>query len=155
MVSGIFYHHGLSLDGERNKTPYRAYENKDSYLTLRNGENPGLMPFWKGPIGLFNHWCKHIDPLEHKHVYVRRPVEDVADSLIKYGKSHNRGPHRDYIIQNVQIAYNWMDTVRYFCGGVDVNTPKLWEHDYSEIKRAFDYCGLEFDPAIAKQVIDK
>ena len=156
MVAGLFYHHGLRFTGEKQKTAYRAFENKVSYPALRNNTDPEIMEsddFWKGPIGLFNKWCRHIDPLEHKHIYVRRPAEQVAASLVRHGGGNRSEEDLPALTKNVEIAYEWMTTVKYFCGGVDVFTEKLWNGDYSNIRQAFEYCDLEFDEQIADKFI--
>ena len=183
MVAGLFYHHGLRFTGEKQKTAYRAFENKVSYPALRNNRmrtytetvaretsdiiagwgdalrnntDPEIMEsddFWKGPIGLFNKWCRHIDPLEHKHIYVRRPAEQVAASLVRHGGGNRSEEDLPALTKNVEIAYEWMTTVKYFCGGVDVFPEKLWNGDYSNIRQAFEYCDLEFDEQIADKFI--
>jgi len=38
--------------------------------------------------------------------------------------------------------------------GIDVFTDELIAGEYGSIERAFDYCGIEFDPAIADDFID-
>lgn len=154
MVAGLLYHHGLKLSGEDNRTPYRAFENKQAHKMIRKGIDPQLKDdFWKGGIGQFNNWLKHIDPLEHLHLYVRRDPEQVTDSLIKYG-GRDRRFHRGDILKQVKIAYGWMDTVKYFCGGVNVYTEKLWKRDFSNIRDAFAYCDLEFNEQIANRFIE-
>ena len=156
VVGGLLYHHGLRFTGEKNKTPYRSFENKASYPALRNGYDPEIMDsddFWKGPVGLFNNWCKFIDPIDHKHVYVRRTPDDVAASLVKY--SSGRLTKRDIplLTSNVKIAYEWMDTIRRFCGGVNVYPEHLWRRDYGNIRKVFDYCELDFNEDIADSFI--
>jgi hypothetical protein len=54
----------------------------------------------------------------------------------------------------IQPHVEAMDYVRDNLGGVDVFTDEVVKGDYSSLERAFDACGLTFDPAIADDFVD-
>lgn len=89
-------------------------------------------------------------PLWHefdaKYICVRRDLKSVERSGQASGMLRNPkaiGPHVEA-----------MDYVRDNLGGVDVFTDEIVKGDYSSLERAFDACGLDFNPAIADEFVD-
>lgn len=83
------------------------------------------------------------------NIFIRRPARDVATSL-----SNKRS---DVTFEDAYIAAKWrtryMNDLREEYGGVDVHTDRILEGDFSEIKHAIEYCGLEFDEDVARRAI--
>ena len=81
-----------------------------------------------------------------KFVCVRRDLQSIERSGQKSGLLRNSAA--------IQPHVEAMDYVRDNFGGVDVFTDKVVAGDFSSLERAFDHCGIDFDPAIADEFVD-
>jgi len=89
-------------------------------------------------------------PLWHefdaKYICVRRDLKAIERS----GQSSGMLRNPKAIPPHVEA----MDYVRDNLGGVDVFTDEIVKGDYSSLERAFEACGLDFNPAIANTFIE-
>lgn len=85
-----------------------------------------------------------------KYVFVRRPVESVVASLDDKG-----GNHKGNAEHIVRARYAFMDELSAERGIPFIYTDDVVKGDYSSLERAFEHCGLEFNPEIADRMIDE
>lgn len=121
--------------------PVDDWPNRVRSILHRHGYSGGPWLF-KGSAMYYPLWLS-MDPC---WICVRRDIRAIEQS----GK--RSGMMRDDV--RVPGHVGAMDYVRDELGGVDVFTDELIAGDYSSIVRAFDHCGIKFDPAIADDFID-
>lgn len=161
----IFAEHGLEHNGNENYENQRIKHWVKSRFII-NHSNPKLLTpaesaikefkrlveeeqinLWKGAVMFY--------PLFHqfkpKIVGIQRDM-DAATRSIMNKNSGAKDYDKTYSIINKR--YQLMDGIVDQYGGVIVQPDELVKGDYSSLEQAFDYCELEFDPAIARNVID-
>ena len=162
MITGIFAAHGLELGEVRNSGPYKSLENivlRDHVRELSvRGKNKFLeyIPALGGTkelveqlgVDLFKCSVECWKPFEpfSTAVKIKRNIKNAAESVTK------RGVDRDYdeAVKIIEKRYQMLDSIP----GPTIHTDKVMAGDYSELKAAFDYCGLVFDADLAKSCID-
>jgi hypothetical protein len=174
LVAKIFQEHGLWLgdpgpDGKISSGgSYLSYEN-DYLKSLQKRYTNNILPVMKETISStqferevvshvgtknccfktgiehFNMW-KSFTPY---NIFIRRPVEEVVNSL------KQKRPDTDikYATKVTKWRYNYMDECKRTYGGVDVNTGKILEEDYSEIYEALVYCDIEPIESLVQKAI--
>ncbi len=174
MTAGIFAHHGVWVGPYRKGDRYNAkgyYESTPFKQLLiahcgrltSDGEVAQPVKGWRqiaeqclkdngytGGPWLVKHSALYA-PLwrefeDAKYVCVRRDVGAVIDS----GKRSRMGIDHYSAGAHAQV----MDNVVSELGGVNVYTDNIVNGDYSSLRKAFDYCGLEFAAKIADSFID-
>jgi hypothetical protein len=90
------------------------------------------------------------DEFSPKFVIVKRNYESVINSNTKSGMAGIRG-------EQLKAAYNLnlheMDCVHDKFGSPVIHSDKVIQGDFSEVEKAFDYCGLEFEIDRAETVV--
>jgi hypothetical protein len=85
------------------------------------------------------------------NIYIKRSPEGVAKSL-----STKRA---DVVYEDAYEAavwrFNYMDELQQEFGGVSVNTDNIVNDDFSEMKAAIEYCGLEWNEEAARRAITR
>jgi hypothetical protein len=175
MVAGLFAHHGLWVGqeyatGSGLGADYVAYENvaikewlraryglQGSDLVsktqaaefaefMRNLVPAGRRFLFKGGVmfwPLFEQFKPHL-------VFVKRNLESSVAAIMN---RPNAGAE-DYVRETIVRRYALMDAIHETHGGTVIDTDKLITGDYSNIKAAFDDCGLEFVEEIAEKLIE-
>ena len=180
MVSNIFIHHGVWWGDtiatqdyiEKGKPKsYVSYENQNIKALLfkfkqRHWKKVHLTPVF--PVAGFTQALSKIVPtdktwmmktgveyfnafkeLNPYNIYIKRSPEGVANSLsskradVKYQDAYDAAVWR----------FNYMDQLQEQYGGVSVSTDSIIDDDFSEMKEAIEYCGLEFDEEAARRAI--
>jgi len=171
MVTAIFRKHGISIGckGYENEFGYQTHEN----TKIRRAVNEithvsGLPPVkkFKSNFGaehirkifrsMPNNWVYKVGPQDHdvlkaafpdaKFVCVKRDIENTTMSQHK-----KRGGNVDSLREHNVLVMEQMKSFGY----PFVDSDAVIAGDYSTLESAFDYCGLNFDPRIADQCIDK
>ena len=78
-----------------------------------------------------------------KYVFIRREEESIRISGKMSGMNRN--------LDSIRLHNKVMDEL----DGFDIWPGKYINGDYTELKKMFDYLGLEFKPGIADELIDK
>ena len=173
MTSGIFHHHGVwvgKCNPPSDQNPKGFFENKAVKKLLKKTYGIDLREI-KEPIPGFRAEVEAILNSEgyeggpwlvkHSAVYykawnefnplfvkVRRPVEATFESTRQLHVSRYTDEERKHIIDLHEKA---MDSVP----GPDVFTQDIVLGDYSSLKRAIEYCGLEYNEKIVEDFVDK
>lgn len=163
MTARIFERHGLRHKGNKNcenmaiQKWIKARYQKDHFKLKPAPYLEGFkeyvlsqgVDFWKGDVMYYTLF----EPLGPKLIYIKRDIESVVRSISAKNKGAEKaGPKT---VRNlIQFRYNYMDALKAIHGGIEVFTDELIQGNYSSLERAFEYCGLDFDPKHADQEID-
>ena len=161
LTARIFLRHLRGEIGQANGE-HKGIENWIRQRYTKDHQNPCPLPYlpgfreyldslkldlWKGDVMYF--------PLfeNEKAVFIKRDVDSVVKSLMaKNNRAAKQDPEK---VKNlIQTRYNYMDQIQSVYGGATVYTDELIEGDYSSLEMAFEYCGLPFNPEIARSEID-
>lgn len=108
---------------------------------------------WSGEPWLYKQsalYWRAWDDFNPKFICVRRDIEQTVQSNIDCGL-HRGKWSREQLTDIIESHHREMDIVREVYDGIDVFTDQLIERDYSSLKQAFDYCGIE----MKKEVVDE
>lgn len=174
MIAGIFASHGVWHGKDRMQpSQWNAkgfFQNGEIHKSMKDfygrdieGEPPvhdiewdnqlkailkrqGATYPWFIKTGTFYHpvWKNLVD----KQIMIRRPLDKILDSY----KRCNFLPEQKWNVEFiVKRQLEMMDKME----GVTIDTERVVLGDFSQLKEAFDYCGLEFKPEIAEDFVDK
>jgi hypothetical protein len=107
--------------------------------------------FWKCGVSNYKLWRKWHPELsgEVRYVLVRRNIGDTVKSRLAKGHSGNVDTNHNHIEHvNVQLDY-----IRDAHGGMDVNTDEVIHGYWGGLRKAIEYCGIEFDPKATEEAI--
>jgi hypothetical protein len=163
MVASVFHAHGLWFGStDRLRAGYDSFENSQikAYLKTTYGELPAR---FVDPVPGIDKWLdnvphgarmafkcavayfpvfKHLNPC---WIYVKRDVADTATSFMA-----KRGPQdtrpRKAVEAMIAERFALMDELRDRHGGVSVDTDAVMSGDRSTLRRAVEYCGIDYDP---------
>ena len=182
MVSNIFIKHGVWWGSTIATQDYMENNKRKSYVSYENQNIKKLLlkyktKHWKKvhltpvfPVDGFTRDLAKILPsdetwmmktgveyfnafkeLNPYNIFIKRSPEGVATSL--------SSKRRDVIYGEALDAANWrfnyMDDLQKEFGGVSVNTDNIINGDFTEMKEAIKYCGLNFDEEAARRAIVK
>lgn len=172
MVASIFDAHGYETHGSGNPNQfgYKSYEHvaAKKWLTSRKKsidyENGRFCEPLEGVEGVINpndcvkmgveYWpcLRH---LAAKVFCIRRDPMQIAKSLQEKRNKRNRSlqPPRQ-MWDMVKRREKMLDTVRDESGGVDIHVEPIVAGDFSGLRAAFEFHGLEFDEEKARAMID-
>jgi len=91
------------------------------------------------------------ESLNPYNVFIKRNPENVAKSLC----NKRPGASYDEALNAVKWRFNFMDQLQSQHGGMVVDTDKIINGDFSDIKKAIEYCGIIFNEEAAKRAIKK
>ena len=174
MVSKIFAKHGVFWgDTQSQSAGYDTYENQtvkamqkaifgglrredpinendpvDFFLTQLEKVTP-KDKIWSVKTGV--EFLNAFQPLNPYHIYITRTPEDVANSVVKKVP----GATYDDALKTVKWRLAYMQECQEKHGGIFVSTDKIIDGDFSEIKEAIEYCGLEFSQEAAERAIKR
>ena len=177
MVSNIFIQHGVWWGNTHAKiSGYEMYENQE-IKQLQNKYNPkwgrpfcrpieasddvfldfrrelrkivpdGVKWMMKTGVEYFNAY-KALKPY---NVFIRRNPEDVAKSL----SSKRKDVQYEEALKVAKWRFAYMEELEREHGGVYVNTDLIKAGEFSQIKMALEYCGLEPDEEKIKKGITR
>lgn len=175
MVSKIFAEHGVWWgDTLVQCSGYNTYENQN-IKKLQNKYKPQWgRPFMK-PIEaepkVFKNFQKELaklvptdktwmmktgveyfpayESLEPFNIFIFRPVDDVARSLVNKTKADYR-----VAFDAAKWRYGYMSQIKRKHGGVWIDTDDVFYGDYSGVKEALEYCGIKYDEkAVRKGIV--
>lgn len=175
MVAGIFAHHGLWC-GEEYYTgsglgkDYLSYETVavKEWLRPRYGLQGATLvsdeladefrafignlvpkgPRWMVKCGVM--FWPIFAQFEPHLIFVKRNFESSVAAIMGRPGAAGEAEVRSVI----ERRYALMDAIQAKHGGRVIDTDALIDGDFTGIKAAFDYCGLEFVEDLARQVID-
>ena len=180
MVSNIFIHHGAWWGDTVATQDYLEEGKRKSYVSYENQNIKGLLlkykqQYWKKvnmtPVfaveGFADDLAKIVPTdktwmmktgveyfnafkeLNPYNIYIKRSPEGVAHSL----SSKRANATYEDAYEAAVWRFNYMDELQKEFGGVSVSTDKIINNDFSEMKEAIEYCGLEFNEESAKKAI--
>ena len=170
MVSAIFAAHGIFWgDTQKQSAGYDTYENqtlkaiqikywgipvmepvsedkKDNFIQDILKVVPKNEP-WSMKTGIeFYPAYRDFNPY---NIFITRKAEDVAKSLCQKRVNANY----DEALKIIKWRFDYMEKIKEEDGGVFVDTDLIIAGDYSQIKEAIEYCGIEFDEDATKGAI--
>jgi hypothetical protein len=88
-------------------------------------------------------------PLNPYNVYILREPQAVAKSLCQ------KRPGTDFTIalEAAKWRFDYMNQLQKKYGGIFVNTDNIIKGDFSEVKKAIEYCGLKYSEEETKRAI--
>lgn len=172
MTSGIFHHHGVWCGECRpgdERNPKGFFEHTAIKKLLKKFYGVDLQEV-KRPIPGFRREVERILSSEGyvdgpwlvkhsavyyktwhefnpKYVLVRRPFDATVESTRELHQGRFPEAQRKQIIK---LHNDVMDEI----AGVNVYTQDLIQGDYSSIKKAIEYCGLDYDESVVKEFIE-
>jgi hypothetical protein len=160
MIASMFAASGLNCGEVSYTQGYCAFENmamKDHIKAMaKRGRN--IFPEWVPALGgtqelaqklnlqLFKCSVECWKPFEpfSTAVKIKRNIHSAAKSVTdKNGSDYNEA------VDMINERYRLLDGI----DGPTINTDKVIAGDLSEVRQAFEYCGLEFDEAQAQACI--
>jgi len=177
VITSIFAGHGLSLGraDSVNSYGYRTFENKEirqsiNHITHMVGPADKAFTSGHGPNhvkSIFERliprgdWCFKAGPQywdvirdafpDAKGVLIYRNPESIIIQSHRDKTGKLESDVRWWVDQFVDKMARIHDEFRF----PYIYTDEVMAGDYSSLRDAMDYCGLEFDPAIADKRIDK
>lgn len=176
MVSKIFVEHGVWWgDTLVQCSGYDTYENQN-IKSLQNKYKPQWgRPFMRpveADLKVFEEFQKQLaklvpvdrtwmmktgveyfpayESLNPYNVFIYRPPEDVARSLVEKTKADYRVAH-----DVAMWRYDYMSQIKKEHGGVWINTDDVHCGDYSDVKEALEYCDIVFDEKAVEKGITR
>lgn len=175
MVSAIFAAHGIFWgDRQVQSAGYDTYENQ-KLKKLQSEFNPS----WGRPhlravdaddevFKQFQKKIKYIIPPDQRwsmktgveyypayrglnpfNIFITRKPEDVANSLCQ----KRPGSKYEDALEAVLWRFDYMKRIAEEDGGVFVDTDVIKSGDYSQIKKAIEYCGITFNENATRNAI--
>lgn len=160
MVASMFAAHGLNCGEVGHTLGYCSYENQPmKYHLKRMAKQAGTQfPVWLPELGgtrelaeqlgleLFKCSVEQWKPFEGwcTPVKIKRNIENAARSV-----TDKNGGDYDQAVWMIEQRYRLMDTIP----GPTIDTDKVMAGDLSGVAEAFEYCGLEFNEALARSCI--
>ena len=163
LVAKIFINHGLWWGDEcRESFGYPTFENQNIKALIKSYKrniwkiqakqlapaDANFIDELKSIVPNDRQWmfkcgAEYFQPfqaLEPFNIFIKRNLEDAVRSVCAKHGAISTDDARDII----QWRYNFMDTMRKLQGGMLVDTDRLMAKDFSQIKKAIEYCGLTF-----------
>lgn len=174
MVTRIFAEHGVWWGSQMGYScGYATYENQVIRSALKrlygvavepplkvHPRNREILRVAEATVPEGRRWChkcgcQYFPALvelfpQAKFIYVRRNLEDAAVSV-----ATKRNAKVSVARPIIQKRFEYMAQLQREHGGVFVDTDKVVAGNYSDLRQAFDYCEIEFDPALADRGIVK
>lgn len=174
MVSNIFIEHGVWWGDTRAQiNGYEMFENQNIKKVLFKYKTK----YWKKvhltpvfPVNGFAEDIAKITPqdktwmmktgveyfnafkeLNPYNIFIKRSPEGVATSL----SSKRPDVNYDDAYKAAVWRFNYMEELEMAHGGVSVDTDKIVNDDFSEMKAAIEYCGLVWDEEAARRAITR
>lgn len=125
----------------------KFHESLERYISQQMQSIRSARGKWSMKTGVeyFNAW-KDLNPY---NVFIKRDPDGVANSIVQKGI----GGYQQ-ALDATHWRYSYMDRIQDLYGGVFVNTDKIINGDYSDIKQAICYCGIEYsEPHVEKSII--
>ena len=124
----------------------KFHESLERYISQQMQSITTARGKWSMKTGVeyFNAW-KDLNPY---NVFIKRDPDEVAKSIVEKGI----GGYQQALAAT-HWRYNYMDRIQDRYGGVFVNTDKIINGDYTDIKQAIAYCGIEYSkPYVEKSI---
>tara|TARA_R110002110_G_scaffold12079_1_gene57408 strand:- start:913 stop:1542 length:630 start_codon:yes stop_codon:yes gene_type:complete len=124
----------------------KFHESLERYISQQMQSIDSARGKWSMKTGVeyFNAW-KDLNPY---NVFIKRDPDGVAKSIVEKGI----GGYQQALAAT-HWRYNYMDRIQDRYGGVFVNTDKIINGDYTDIKQAIAYCGIEYSkPHVEKSI---
>lgn len=178
MVSQIFARHGVFWgDTQKQSAGYDTYENQNIKALQKKvfGGLRTLEPMIKADVPKIKEFLRELSkyvpakdtwlmktgceffgaflPLNPYNVFIYRDPIDVAKSLCTKRPEARWPRDKDATLETINWRYDYMRHMQDKNGGVSVNTDNIIAGDFSEIKEAIEYCGLEYNlQAVEKSI---